>query len=95
MGASRKVKNILITGGAGFIGSHLCELFLDKGYKVVCLDNLITGKLSNIRHLLKNKNFKFIKHNVSEYIDIPTLIEPDFPELVRLKEKVTFYITFK
>ena len=63
-------KTVLITGGAGFIGSHLCELFLDKAHKVICLDNLITGKLSNIRHLLKNKDFKFVKHNVSEYIDI-------------------------
>jgi dTDP-glucose 4,6-dehydratase len=62
-------KTILITGGAGFIGSHLCELFLAKGCKVMCLDNLITGKLSNISHLLKDRNFKFIKHNVSEYID--------------------------
>jgi dTDP-glucose 4,6-dehydratase len=63
-------KTVLITGGAGFIGSHLCELFLDKGFKVICLDNLITGKLSNISHLLKDKNFKFLKHNVSEYINI-------------------------
>lgn len=64
------MKIVLITGGAGFIGSHLCELFLEKGYRVICLDNLITGKLSNISHLLKVKDFKFIKHNVSEYIDI-------------------------
>ncbi|MCX5714088.1 MAG: SDR family oxidoreductase [Candidatus Omnitrophica bacterium] len=85
-------KTVLITGGAGFIGSHLCELFLgnknspglnmphaictgrgwnrNKRYKVICIDNLITGKLSNISHLLKDKNFRFIKHNVSEYIDI-------------------------
>lgn len=63
-------KRILVTGGAGFIGSHLCELFLGDGYEVICLDNLITGKLSNISKLLKNKNFKFVKHNVSEYIDI-------------------------
>ena len=63
-------KITLITGGAGFIGSHLCELFLEKGYKVICVDNLITGKLSNIRHLLKNKNFIFIKNNVSEHINI-------------------------
>ena len=63
-------KTVLITGGTGFIGSHLCELFLNKSYKVICVDNLITGKLSNIKHLLKDKNFSFIKHNVSEYIDI-------------------------
>lgn len=63
-------KTALITGGAGFIGSHLCELFLGKGCKVVCVDNLITGKLSNIKHLLKDKNFSFIKHNISERISI-------------------------
>ena len=63
-------RTVLITGGSGFIGSHLCELFLNKSYKVICVDNLITGKLSNIKHLLKDKNFSFIKHNVSEYIDI-------------------------
>lgn len=63
-------KIVLITGGAGFIGSHLCELFLAKGYKVICLDNLITGKISNISHLLKERDFKFIRHNVSEYIDV-------------------------
>ena len=63
-------KTVLITGGAGFIGSHLCELFLGKGYKVICVDNLITGKLSNISHLLKNSNFRFIKHNISERINV-------------------------
>lgn len=63
-------KRILITGGAGFLGSHLCELFLSKGYHVVCMDNLITGKMANIRPFLKDKNFEFIKHNVSEYIDL-------------------------
>ncbi|MDD3905512.1 MAG: SDR family oxidoreductase [Candidatus Omnitrophica bacterium] len=63
-------KRILITGGAGFLGSHLCELFLAKGYRVICMDNLITGKMSNIKPLAKNREFQFIKHNVSEYIDV-------------------------
>lgn len=63
-------KTVLITGGAGFIGSHLCELFLDKGCKVICMDNLITGKLSNISQLLKDRNFRFVKHNVSAYINV-------------------------
>lgn len=67
-------KTVLITGGAGFIGSHLCELFLGERCKVICVDNLITGKLSNIRHLLKNKNCTFIKHNVSEHINIKDAI---------------------
>jgi dTDP-glucose 4,6-dehydratase len=63
-------KTVLITGGAGFLGSHLCDRFLKEGYKVICMDNLITGNLANISHLEKNQDFKFIKHNVSEYIDL-------------------------
>jgi nucleoside-diphosphate-sugar epimerase len=56
---------ILITGGAGFIGSHLCDFLLDKKHQLTCVDNLITGRLKNINHLLKNSNFKFIKMDVS------------------------------
>lgn len=63
-------KRILITGGAGFIGSHLCEIFIEKGYSVICIDNLVTGSLKNITHLSKNKNFKFIKQDVTKYINI-------------------------
>jgi len=62
--------SVLITGGAGFIGSHLCDFLLDKKFKVICMDNLITGKFKNIEHLKKNKNFKFINHDISENIDI-------------------------
>lgn len=69
------MKRVLITGGAGFIGSHLCGLFLEKGYSVICMDNLITGKVENIRRHLKDKDFEFIKHNVSEYIDIKGRID--------------------
>lgn len=58
----------VITGGAGFLGSHLCDYFLGKGHTVICLDNLLTGNTDNIAHLLGNENFKFIKHNVTEYI---------------------------
>jgi dTDP-glucose 4,6-dehydratase len=60
----------LVTGGAGFIGSHLCDKLIGEGFKVICMDNLITGSLDNIRHLVKNKNFIFIKHNVSNKINI-------------------------
>jgi dTDP-glucose 4,6-dehydratase len=63
-------KTVLITGGAGFIGSHLCERLLADGYKVICLDNLITGSLSNIRSFLKNKRFSFVRHNISKPIVI-------------------------
>ncbi|MFC1484951.1 UDP-glucuronic acid decarboxylase family protein [bacterium] len=59
------MEKILIAGGAGFIGSHLCEYFLDKGHKVVCVDNFITGSQKNIEHLLNNKEyFEFIEHDV-------------------------------
>jgi dTDP-glucose 4,6-dehydratase len=61
---------ILITGGAGFIGSHLCDFLTGKGHKVICMDNLITGKKENISHLLGNKNFKFVNHNVSVKINV-------------------------
>ena len=64
------MKRVLITGGAGFIGSHLSDLFVRKGHHVICMDNLLTGKTENISHLLRDKNFVFIKHNVTEYIDV-------------------------
>lgn len=57
-------KIILVTGGAGFIGSHLCESLLNQGHKVLCLDNFFTGSKNNIKHLLKNNNFKLIKHDL-------------------------------
>lgn len=56
---------ILVTGGAGFIGSHLCEFLLKKGYEVICLDNLFTGSKNNIKHLFSNPNFEFIRHDKS------------------------------
>tara|TARA_B110000263_G_scaffold214274_1_gene198669 strand:+ start:214 stop:1149 length:936 start_codon:yes stop_codon:yes gene_type:complete len=59
----------LITGGAGFLGSHLCEYFLNKGHEVICMDNLITGSIDNISHI-KSEKFQFVKHNVSEFIDL-------------------------
>ena len=68
-------KAALITGGAGFLGSHLCDRFLKEGYKVICMDNLITGSLFNVSHLKKNPDFKFIKHDVSKYIDIDDKID--------------------
>lgn len=58
-------KHILIIGGAGFIGSHLCNFLIQEGHKVICLDNLFTGNKDNIRHLLKNKNFTFIHHDIT------------------------------
>jgi len=61
----------LITGGAGFIGSHLCESFLNQGHEVLCMDNYSTGAKHNIAPFLKNPRFRFIDHNVSRYIEVP------------------------
>jgi len=63
---------ILVTGGAGFIGSFLCEKLLDKDYSVVCLDNFSTGKKSNVDHLLQNNKFNLIKHDVTNPIKLKT-----------------------
>jgi dTDP-glucose 4,6-dehydratase len=58
----------LITGGAGFLGSHLCDRFIQEGHEVICMDNLITGNMDNIAHLIGHKRFRFIHHDVTEYI---------------------------
>lgn len=58
----------LITGGAGFLGSHLCELFLERGHEVICMDNFITGAPHNIKHLFGRDGFSFIKHDVTTYV---------------------------
>ncbi len=65
-------KIIIVTGGAGFIGSHLCKKLLERGNKVICLDNFFTGSKKNVQHLLKNKNFNLVKHDI---------IEPYFPKV--------------
>ncbi len=61
---------VLITGGAGFLGSHLCDRFLSEGHQVIAMDNLITGTVRNIEHLAGHERFRFIKHDVTEYIYI-------------------------
>ena len=61
----------VITGGAGFLGSHLCDKLLAEGHEVICMDNLITGNVANIEHLAGNDAFRFIKHDVTEYIYLP------------------------
>jgi dTDP-glucose 4,6-dehydratase len=63
-------KKVLITGGAGFLGSHLSDRFIREGYYVICMDNLITGSTSNIEHLFGNKSFQFIEHDVTNYIHV-------------------------
>lgn len=66
---------VAITGGAGFIGSHLCDYFLARDHSVVVLDNLLTGDLRNIEHLFGNPRFKFINHDVTNFIHVPGPIE--------------------
>jgi dTDP-glucose 4,6-dehydratase len=63
-------KRILITGAAGFLGSHLCDRFIKEGYYVIAMDNLITGDMMNIEHLSSNPNFEFIHHDITTFIDI-------------------------
>ena len=65
----------VITGGAGFLGSHLCDKLLNEGMKVICVDNLLTGNLDNISHLFGNEDFSFIKHDVTNYIYIPGRVD--------------------
>jgi dTDP-glucose 4,6-dehydratase len=65
------MKRILITGGAGFLGSHLCDRFIAEGYHVIAMDNLITGDLRNIEHLFKLPNFEFYNHDVSKFVHVP------------------------
>jgi dTDP-glucose 4,6-dehydratase len=64
-------KRILITGAAGFLGSHLCDRFIKEGYQVIAMDNLITGDLRNIEHLFKLEQFEFYHHDVTKFIHIP------------------------
>ena len=66
-------KRVLVTGGSGFIGSYLCERLLEQGHEVICLDNLFTGARMNIRHLVDNRNFEFMRHDVT----FPLYVEVD------------------
>ncbi|NQV54062.1 MAG: SDR family oxidoreductase [Flavobacteriales bacterium] len=65
------MKSVLITGAAGFLGSHLCDRFIAEGYKVIGMDNLITGDLKNIQHLFSNEHFSFYNHDVSSFVHVP------------------------
>jgi dTDP-glucose 4,6-dehydratase len=65
----------IVTGGAGFLGSHLCERLLEMGYDVLCIDNLLTGNTDNIAHLFGDPRFKFVKHDVTEYLYVAGMVD--------------------
>lgn len=65
----------VVTGGAGFLGSHLCDRLLTEGFRVHCIDNLVTGNLENIEHLFGNEDFNFIKHDVTNYVHVPGSVD--------------------
>src|SRR3989338_6047727 len=71
----KKKKIVLVTGGAGFLGSHLCDKFIGLGFRVICLDNMITGNANNIAHLKREKNFEYIRHDISKHIEIAGKID--------------------
>lgn len=70
-----KKKVAVVTGGAGFLGSHLCDKLLANDIKVICIDNLLTGSLDNISHLFGNENFEFVKHDVTNFIHVPGRVD--------------------
>jgi len=69
------MSKVLITGGAGFIGSHLCERYLEHGDEVICMDNFITGNPDNIAHMVGQEGFRFIKHDVTEFVYVPGKVD--------------------
>lgn len=66
---------VLVTGGAGFIGSHLCDYFIAKGHHVIAMDNLLTGDIRNLEHLSGNSRFQFIRHDVTNFIHVPGALD--------------------
>jgi len=71
----KRKKVAVITGGCGFLGSHLCDRFIKEDYKVLCVDNVLTGNMNNVKHLKKEKSFEFIKQNVSKEFRIPGKVD--------------------
>ena len=69
------MRSILVTGGAGFLGSHLCERLLEHGDNVVCLDNFFTGRKENILHLIGNPRFELIRHDIVDPISLPFILK--------------------
>ena len=78
------MKTALVTGGAGFLGSHLCERLLNEGYRVVAIDNLYTGSRANMRSFAKNKNFTFVKADVTDLRTGDARLKTKFDEIYNL-----------
>lgn len=78
MSKSNEMEHVLVTGGAGFLGSHLCDLLLERGHKVTAMDNLLTGSVKNIAHHAGNPNFRFIKHDVTNYLYLDEHVDAVF-----------------
>ncbi|MCR4411051.1 MAG: GDP-mannose 4,6-dehydratase, partial [Thermoguttaceae bacterium] len=70
---SAALKRVLVTGGAGFLGSHLCERLVERGHDVICLDNFFTSQKSNVAHLLGRPNFELVRHDITQ----PIFLEVD------------------
>ncbi|ACA18383.1 NAD-dependent epimerase/dehydratase [Methylobacterium sp. 4-46] len=72
MTSHRRIKSILVTGGAGFLGSHLCESLIEQGHEVLCVDNFFTGARQNVEHLLKNPRFELLRHDITSplYVEV-------------------------
>jgi dTDP-glucose 4,6-dehydratase len=78
MASTSSKPTAVVTGGAGFLGSHLTDRLLSEGYRVIAIDNFITGSTANIEHLAGNPDYKFIKHDVSNYIFLPDDVDVIF-----------------
>ena len=68
---TRPIRRAVVTGGAGFLGSHLCEHLLDRGVEVVCLDNFLTGSPENVLHLMEHPGFRLLRCDVTDYVHVP------------------------
>src|SRR4051812_30608412 len=67
----RTIRRAVVTGGAGFLGSHLCEHLLDRSVEVVCLDNFLTGTPENVRHLMERPGFRLLRCDITDYVHVP------------------------